>query len=402
MAGPVEQQIHRDPALFYWILLPITIVMILTGILRHYLSILLQSTPKKQTLPKMREQRHLMRARNMIINHPQISKASFNRRKEWFADKVKEGTLLADGPEGKGKGKPNPLSDPAMMEGMMGMMKGQVAMMVPQSLIMGWINAFFSGYVIMKLPFPLTPQFKQMLQAGVGTRDLDVRWVSSLSWYFLTLFGLQPVYNFILGSNNAASQVAQQMQMQQQGNPMGGAEDMEKIFNAEVENLEVVEHCSRQETADQTKMFASSQDSPRTSVHHTSTGHCAKRSTGRDVAATSPGQDRCALGVYDMIKLPVYNGAHRELGVQFITRAELSDAIDDLLSEELAKAKAKTSGTKPHSTGATPEMKQRELYEHQPDHTRAPSATLHLGPAVRTRGRSIGAWKLADRLYGQP
>lgn len=41
-----------------------------------------------------------------------------------------------------------------------------------------------------------------MLQSGVGTRDLDVQWVSSLSWYFLTLFGLQPVYNFILGSNN--------------------------------------------------------------------------------------------------------------------------------------------------------------------------------------------------------
>lgn len=41
-----------------------------------------------------------------------------------------------------------------------------------------------------------------MLQSGVGTRDLDVRWVSSLSWYFLTLFGLQPVYNFILGNNN--------------------------------------------------------------------------------------------------------------------------------------------------------------------------------------------------------
>lgn len=30
----------------------------------------------------------------------------------------------------------------------MGMMKGNVAMMVSQSLIMGWINAFFSGFVI--------------------------------------------------------------------------------------------------------------------------------------------------------------------------------------------------------------------------------------------------------------
>ncbi|KAK5117607.1 hypothetical protein LTR62_005029 [Meristemomyces frigidus] len=263
MAGPIEQQIHRDPALFYWILLPITIVMILTGILRHYLSTLLASTPKKDSLPKQRQNRHLQHARNIIINHAQVSRSAFNRRKEWFADKVKEGALLAEGSEGRGKGKPNPLSDPAMMEGMMGMMKGQVAMMVPQSLIMGWINAFFSGYVIsmtrfwgkegiclesafadtspVKLPFPLTPRFKDMLQAGVGTQDLDVRWVSSLSWYFLTLFGLQPVYNFILGSNNAASQVAQQMQMQQ-GNPMGGVEDQDKLFHAEAENMEVVEH----------------------------------------------------------------------------------------------------------------------------------------------------------------
>jgi hypothetical protein len=53
-----------------------------------------------------------------------------------------------------------------------------------------------------KLPFPLTPQFKAMLQSGVGTRDMDVRWVSSISWYFLTLFGLQPIYSFILGSDN--------------------------------------------------------------------------------------------------------------------------------------------------------------------------------------------------------
>lgn len=94
----------------------------------------------------------------------------------------------------------------------------------------------------MKLPFPLTPQFKSMLQSGVGTRDLDVRWVSSLSWYFLTLFGLQPVYNYILGGNNAAGQVQQMQQMQGPMPGMGGPDDPDKVMKGEAENLEVVEH----------------------------------------------------------------------------------------------------------------------------------------------------------------
>ena len=51
-------------------------------------------------------------------------------------------------PENRGKPAGNPMTDPAAMEGMMGMMKGNMAMMVPQTLIMGWINAFFAGFVI--------------------------------------------------------------------------------------------------------------------------------------------------------------------------------------------------------------------------------------------------------------
>jgi len=91
---------------------------------------------------------------------------------------------------------------------------------------------------------------------------MDVRWVSSLSWYFLTLFGLQPVYNFILGSDNcklgrhairfklgaianlflaAANQMAQQMAMNP-GAMMQPNQDPHKSFVAEAENLEVLEH----------------------------------------------------------------------------------------------------------------------------------------------------------------
>jgi hypothetical protein len=41
-----------------------------------------------------------------------------------------------------------------------------------------------------------------MLQRGIETAEMDVSWVSSLSWYFLNLFGLQNVFGLILGQDN--------------------------------------------------------------------------------------------------------------------------------------------------------------------------------------------------------
>jgi hypothetical protein len=41
-----------------------------------------------------------------------------------------------------------------------------------------------------------------MLQRGIETPDMDVRWVSSLSWYFLNFFGLNGLYRLILGGEN--------------------------------------------------------------------------------------------------------------------------------------------------------------------------------------------------------
>ncbi|KUL86487.1 hypothetical protein ZTR_08120 [Talaromyces verruculosus] len=244
----LEQTIVRDPALFYWILIPITIVMILTGILRHYATVLMNSPPKPAaTLLESRERLSLIHGVNLRNNAPAVlTPEGFASRKEYLIAAYQSGAFLKD-PENRGQPPANPMSDPAAMEGMMGMMKGNMMMMIPQTLIMSWINAFFSGFVILKLPFPLTIRFKSMLQSGVATRDLDVRWVSSLSWYFLNLMGLQSIFGFILGADNAANQMSQQVAM---ANPAAGANpfqpgaDPDKLYKSEAENLEVMEYFS--------------------------------------------------------------------------------------------------------------------------------------------------------------
>ncbi len=84
---------------------------------------------------------------NLRTNANAISPSSFASRKTYLTSAYKDGAFLKD-PESRGKPAANPMTDPAAMEGMMGMMKGNMAMMIPQTLIMGWINAFFAGFVI--------------------------------------------------------------------------------------------------------------------------------------------------------------------------------------------------------------------------------------------------------------
>lgn len=145
----------------------------MTGILRHYATVLLAASPKKQSLAELREQRSLLRGINLRSNANAISPASFNTRKNYLVSAYKDGTFLKD-PENRGKAAGNPMTDPAAMEGMMGMMKGNMAMMIPQTLIMSWINAFFAGFVISQF-FLLTarPILQVMGQALGGGANQD-------------------------------------------------------------------------------------------------------------------------------------------------------------------------------------------------------------------------------------
>jgi ER membrane protein complex subunit 3 len=126
---------------------------ILTGILRHYATVLMNSPPKPAaTLAESRERLSLIHGVNVRNNAPAVlTPEGFAMRRDYLVNGYQSGAFLKD-PENRGQPPANPMSDPAAMEGMMGMMKGNMMMMIPQTLIMSWINAFFSGFVICKFP----------------------------------------------------------------------------------------------------------------------------------------------------------------------------------------------------------------------------------------------------------
>ncbi|KAF9519544.1 hypothetical protein BS47DRAFT_1336989 [Hydnum rufescens UP504] len=224
--------------------------MILVGVLRHYVTLLLNSPPKKQTLAAIREQRGLVRSqvlRATSTNSP-LPPHYYRALSSHLIQSFTLGTYLKDGPPSNNPDAPkpgpvNPLSDPGAMEGMMDGMKKQMVMMVPQMVIMGWINFFFQGFVLIKLPFPLTLGFKSMMQRGIETQDMDVRWVSSLSWYFLNLFGLNGLFRLILGTENAADSTQDMSALPFVGTPgaPAGPQDYVKLFATEKDNLEFAE-----------------------------------------------------------------------------------------------------------------------------------------------------------------
>jgi ER membrane protein complex subunit 3 len=84
-----------------------------------------------------------------------------------------------------------------------------------------------------------------MLQRGIETADMDVTWVSSLSWYFLNLFGLRSIFTLILGNGNAAneSMQAQMAMVPGMGAAAGGIPqpaEVAKVFKNEKEFLDLI------------------------------------------------------------------------------------------------------------------------------------------------------------------
>lgn len=224
-----------DPSIRNWVLIPIILIMCLVTVCRSYVQMLLKNNDAGSDAEKTRHLQLLQRSQKIRGNNRLLSASAYHARKEYFVAKG-SGKLRAK-VEG---GAPNPMQNP---EAMTNMMKGNMSMMIPNVIMMGWISYFFSGFVLVKVPFTLTEGFKQMLQRGVELQTLDVSYVSSLSWYFLVMFGLRGFFQLLLGDNSVPDDTQlMQQQMGMGANPMQF--DAKKAYKGERDALKYIEHRS--------------------------------------------------------------------------------------------------------------------------------------------------------------
>ena len=108
------------------------------------------------------------------------------------------------------------------------------------------IQHFFSGFILLKVPFPLTIGFKQMFQRGMESIQLDTSYVSSVSWYFLVMFGLRGFFQLVIGQPSQETQENMLLWNKLGKKPGGGsplepdADKQAKMLNQEADNLEVL------------------------------------------------------------------------------------------------------------------------------------------------------------------
>jgi hypothetical protein len=139
-------------------------------------------------------------------------------------------------------GPANPMSNPTAI---VDMLKGNMTSMLPNIAMMSFVNYIFSGFICLKVPFPMpSVHFKMLLHRGVDLSTLNISYVSSLSWYFLVTFGLNGIYPLILGEGSEVDEAKMmQMQMGGMGGMMGGQGfDASAAYKAEKENLSITKH----------------------------------------------------------------------------------------------------------------------------------------------------------------
>ena len=219
-------QLILDPNIRNYVVLPLVVIMIFVNMARNYVSSLLRSD-KTFDADEIKYRQVLQRASMLRSNGGFLTASAYAIRKGYFISK-EDGKLFEKVPKGgMNMAAMNPMA-------MMDMMKGNITFIVPNMIMMNIIQQFFQGFVLVKIPFPLTNRFKTMLQRGVDLSTLDVTYTSSLSWYFLLMFGLRGVIKLVMGEEDSGALDEGRAYQMQMGTGLGaGGGGPPGAFNAE-------------------------------------------------------------------------------------------------------------------------------------------------------------------------
>ncbi|GAB4819473.1 hypothetical protein N2152v2_006519 [Parachlorella kessleri] len=223
-----------------WVLIPLTFSVILMMLLRQYATQFFSSgKPSTPPTPEELKGKNAV-ARSVLLrsNGAYIPESGYRQRRTFFT--AKDTGVFNQKVESKNM-QEQMITNPDMMQNMM---KAQMGGLVPQIGMGAFVNFFFSGFILGKVPFALSPKFRMMLQRGIDLPSLDVSYFTSLSYYILLLFGLRGVMMLVFRDDaiNDAEMMQRQMQAMQGGGmgPMGFEAD--KAFAAEKQALDLVDH----------------------------------------------------------------------------------------------------------------------------------------------------------------
>lgn len=218
------------------VFLPLTGFIILMKLMMQYVhNMTTASTPvMTKDLGEIKEQQAVTRSQRIRAAANWLPESALRMRKEYFTEKT-DGLF-------KQPSKARPMhetmaTDPTFM---VDMMKKQMTGLVPQIVMGTAVSFFFSGFVMGKIPFSLSPRFRPMLQRGVDLSTLDVSYFTSLSYYFALLFACRGPFSLVFREQT----LDETEMMRRQMNPMAGGAgfDANGAFKAELSAYGALEH----------------------------------------------------------------------------------------------------------------------------------------------------------------
>lgn len=219
-----------------WVFIPLTVFIILMKLVMQYMHVAMNAAPPAcKELSEVREMQAAARSQRVRQFGNFLPEAAMRMRKEFFNDK--DTGVFSTKPQSRGMHEAM-VTDPSFMADMM---KKNLTGMVPQILMGTAVTFFFSGFVMGKVPFGLSPRFRPMLQRGVDLLSLDVSYFTGLSYYIFLLFGSRGPFSLVFreGTVDDAELMRRQMTM---GMTPGAGFDAASVFKAEKAAWEATTH----------------------------------------------------------------------------------------------------------------------------------------------------------------